>query len=488
MTEPNAVIRFRPPGPVAEAFMKSKKPFRIIRGPLGSGKTTATAIQVFKYICEQTASKAKVRTSRWVVVRNTYADLTNTTIRDWLSIVPDGAGVMTMGKPPEMKLDFDLPDGTTVKSEVIFLALDRPDDVRKLRGMQLTGAWVNEAKEIPKAIFDMLTGRIDRYPKPGYSSWVGVIGDTNAWDQDHPLEEWAEKIRQGDMPDYEFFVQPGAVRWVDVKWEVNPDAENLKVLHPEYYLRQIAGKKLDWIKVNLANEIGFSFDGKPVHPDYSDSMHCSPTILTPRARLVRVGFDWGLTPAAAFLQRQEDGQWWQFDEIVTDDASTEELAVLVKNRIADWNARVPGLTWMFRGDPAGDKRQDGDKSTNFTIMRMNDIPAFPASTNDPVIRRDALDRPLTRLIGGKPGFLISPNCTITRKGLSGAFCYKRMQIAGEDRFRDVPDKTIESHICEAVEYALMDGGEHAVINAPMRTAPPVRQQAAQKPDWSPFDV
>lgn len=482
-----AQIRFKPPGPVAAAFLASKKPFRVIRGPLGSGKTTATAYQVFKYICNQTASKAGVRTSRWAVVRNTYPDLTNTTIRDWRAIVPDGAGTMTMGHPPEMKLDFDLPDGTTVKSEVIFVALDKPDDVRKLRGMQLTGAWINEAKEVPKAIFDMLTGRIDRYPKPGYSSWVGILADTNAWDQDHYFEQWAESVRAGDMPDYEFFVQPGAVRKIDGTWTVNPNAENIGILKPDYYQRQIAGKKEDWIKVNLANEIGYSYDGKPVHGDYSDSFHTSPTILTPRAGLVRVGIDWGLTPAAAFAQRQEDGQWWVFDEIVTDDASTEELAVLIKNRIADWDAQVPGLSWMFRGDPAGESRGQGDKRTNFDIMRVNGIAAFPASTNDPVIRRDALDRTLTRLVGGRPGILFSPVCKTLRKGLAGAFCYRRVQIGSDERYRDVPDKTIYSHVCEALEYGLMDGGEHAVINAPKRAAP-LQRTVVRKPTWDPLDV
>lgn len=36
--------------------------------------------------------------------------------------------------------------------EVMFRALDRADDVAKLLSLELTGAWVNEAKEVPKAI------------------------------------------------------------------------------------------------------------------------------------------------------------------------------------------------------------------------------------------------------------------------------------------------------------------------------------------------
>ena len=36
--------------------------------------------------------------------------------------------------------------------EVIFLALDRPEDVKKLLSLELTGIWINEAREIPKVL------------------------------------------------------------------------------------------------------------------------------------------------------------------------------------------------------------------------------------------------------------------------------------------------------------------------------------------------
>lgn len=486
---PVAQLRYQPQGAVLEAFGKSRKPFRFLRGPLGGGKTIATAFRVFKYLCEQKPNKEGVRKSRWAVVRNTYPDLTNTTIRDWRSIVPDGCGSMTFGHPPEMKLDFDLPDGTRVQAEVIFVALDKPDDVRKLRGMQLTGAWINEAKEVPRAIFDMLTGRIDRYPAPGFSTWVGILGDTNAWDADHYLEVWAQAVRNGEMADYEFFVQPPAVVKVDGKWTVNPAAENLAVLKPDYYARQIAGKREDWIKVNLANEIGYYVDGRAVHPEYSDSLHGAKEILVPTPGIVYVGLDFGLTPAAAFMQRQANGQWWAFDEIATEDGDASTLAIECKAREQEWNARVgqgARLTFVYRGDPSGDNRVQTDSDTAFKVMRANGVMAFPCSTNDPQLRRDALDRPLTRTVKGLPGLQISPRCKMLRKGLAGAFCYRRVAIAGDERFRDVPDKNIFSHVCEAAEYALLDAGEHAVKDGG-RNAPAPRPVRLQ-PAWSPFDA
>ena len=71
--------------------------------------------------------------------------------------------------------------------EVIFLALDRPEDVKKLLSLELTGVWINEAREIPKSIVDACTMRVGRIPsmRDGGPTWYGVIADTNPPDTDH---------------------------------------------------------------------------------------------------------------------------------------------------------------------------------------------------------------------------------------------------------------------------------------------------------------
>ena len=56
-----------------------------------------------------------------------------------------------------------LPDGTTAHVEFLFRALDKPDDIKKLLSLEVTGGWLNEAREIPKAIMDMLIGRLGLY-------------------------------------------------------------------------------------------------------------------------------------------------------------------------------------------------------------------------------------------------------------------------------------------------------------------------------------
>ncbi len=511
-------IKYRPMGEVLCRFGLSIADVQIIRGPLGSGKTKAVVFKIIKLIAEQKPDANGVRKSRIAAIRNTYPDLQTTTIREFKECVSPAIGVFKNGHPPMFHFDFELPDGTRVESTIDFLALDRPDDIRKLRGTQYTFGWLNEVKELPKAVLDMLLGRIDRYPIPGWSAWVGLIGDTNAWDEDHWLAELEEEGIQGNLPGYEFFNQPGAVMKVaedypgaiksmnGTYWAVNDAAENLVVLRRGYYQRQIAGKKDDWIAVNLANEIGLALDGKPVHPEYQESVHRAKEILRPMLGIpIYVGMDFGLTPAAVFLQRIPTGRWHALDEIVFEDGDAEKLANAIKIKIAEMRGALAinprdteSLQFIFKGDPSGESGSEGRKEdTAFQIMRLSGVPALPASTNAPALRRNALDRPLNRMVNGGPGILFSPKCKHLRKGLAGGFQYRRVMIAGSDRFQDKPDKNFWSHVVEACEYGLMDAGEHSVTDAtaigvmkmpnhPVTPRGPVNVRTGIA--WSVFDV
>lgn len=510
-------VKYRPHGATLQAFGQSTAAVQIIRGPLGSGKTKGVVFKIIKLIVNQRADADGVRKSRIAAIRNTYPDLQTTTIREFKECVAPAMGQFKNGHPPTFVFDFALPDGTRVEAEVDFLALDRAEDVKKLRGTQYTFAWLNETKELPKAVLDMTLGRIDRFPTPGFSSWVGILGDTNAWDEDHWLQTLNDAADNGELPDYEFFIQPGAVMKVDhnypgaavsqngTYWAVNPNAENLIVLREGYYQRQIAGKKDDWIKVNLANEVGLALDGKPVHPEYMESTHKAREVLKPILGIpIYVGLDFGLTPAAVFWQQAPTGRWHALDEIVFEKGDAKLLADEIKRKVAEIKGEIgvnkkdtESLRFVFRGDPAGDSGAQTDSDTVFKILRANGVPAIPASSNDPTLRRAALNRPLTRMVLGGPGLLISPKCKMLRKGLAGGFQYKRVKVSGDERYKDVPDKNIFSHVCEAAEYGLMDAGENAFVDAentsvrmPKHPVHPHqgRRQQGSFGGWNPFNV
>ncbi len=130
-----------------------------------------------------------------------------------------------------------------VDCEVLFRALDRPQDVKKLLSLELTGCYFNELREMAKPIFDGMQGRVGRFPSriQGGASWFGVWADTNPWHTGH----WCHKLFKARPEGHVVFRQPGGR---------SPDAENVANLPDGYYQRLCAGKDAEWIKVYVDGE------------------------------------------------------------------------------------------------------------------------------------------------------------------------------------------------------------------------------------------
>lgn len=454
---------FKPQGPVVAAYVRCRAQRSFIMGPLGSSKTKASCWKAFRVMVNQRPGRDRVRRTRIAAVRNTYADLLGTTKKDWMEMfAPLGTYIGGGREPPCHYIDFDLPDGTRVCSEMVFLALDRDEDVRKLRGMQLTAAMLSEAKELAKGIVDMIDGRVGRYPSQsdGGATWHGIFGDTNAPDTD----EWYYKMAEESRPEgWEFFRQPGGLIR-DSKgspWKPNPLAENLRNLVGGvlYYVNLAAGKADDWIAVNLGNEYGFVKEGKPVYPDFNDAAMVRTFELEKYLGL-SVGCDFGLTPAAILGQRNLRGQWRLRHELVTEDTGIQRFGAELKRFI---DAHFMG--WHINGiygDPAGGQRQAGDvdERTSFQLMAAVGVECVPApGDNDIVLRVEAFSAPMRRFVDGEPGILIHPDCKVLRKACQGGYAYKRVKVVGTDRHRDLPDKDKYSHPADAGQYLLLGGGE-----------------------------
>ena len=138
--------------------------------------------------------------------------------------------------------------------------------------------WKGEARELPKEILDGLTMRIGRYPakRDGGPSWTGVFMDTNPPDDDHWWFKQSEEVK----PDtWDFFHQPPAlIRSEDGMYLNNPKAENVdnQPLGYKYWHQMLPGKTQDWINVYVMGNYGTVEEGKPVYPEYNDSIHCIP--------------------------------------------------------------------------------------------------------------------------------------------------------------------------------------------------------------------
>lgn len=464
---------YKPDGDVLRDFMKDNSFFRGLRGPVGSGKSVGCAVEIFRRALQQKPDANGVRKTRWAVVRNSYPQLRTTTIKTWLDWFPEDVwGKMLWHPPPYThrlqrgKLDI----------EVIFLALDRPEDVKKLLSLELTGVWINEAREVPKAIVDACTMRVGRFPsmKDGGPTWYGVIADTNAPDEDH---WWPIMSGEAPLPDHitrdealmlvkpdtwNFFTQPGGMLEEKDRegnltgYKLNPKAENRKNITPNYYPDIIKGKAKSWIDVYVLNKFGSLSDGKPIYPMFSDEVHLAkePILPVPGVPIV-VGMDFGLTPAAVFCQHVR-AKWVILHELVAQDMGIVRFAELFRMEAAQ---RFPGASLQVYGDPAGDYRAQTDERTPFQILRSAGIKAYPAGNNDVALRLEAVSTALNRLVDGQPGFLVDPRCVNLLKGFRGGYQYRRMQVSGADRYEERPDKNKFSHVHDALQYALIGGGE-----------------------------
>jgi len=442
-------IDYSPAGPVARSFHQSDSFVRGLMGPVGSGKSSACWMEIIIRATSQQASN-RIRSTRWAVLRNTYPELKSTTIKtaqEWSPMM-----VMKWDAPISGLMDFWLPDKTRVKIEVYFLALERPEDVGKLKSLELTGAWMNEAGEMAKQVFDMTSQRVGRYPpvKTGGPTWSGVILDSNPPDTDH---WWYRMFEEQKHESFEVFKQPGGLLDRGGQYLPNPLAENIDNLHGgyEYYTRQVAAKTKEWIKVFLLGQYGTVIDGKPVYPEYNDDLHCRE-IEPIQGKGLLIGLDYGLTPAAVICQMSPKGQFLVLDELCAEDMGISQFArdVLKPHMTNAWR----DYSFAAVGDPAGTRRAESDEKTCFMELAEAGIAAVPAISNDFLKRREAVAKYLTRLVGGKAAFLVHPRCTRVRKGFMGGYCYRRLQMAGE-KYRDVAEKNLYSHPHDALQYAAL---------------------------------
>ena len=466
-------IVYRPTGEVSRSFLKSDKFVRGIRGPVGSGKSAACCVELFRRASQQTVNPmTKKRHSRVAIIRNTFPELRTTTVKTWLDWFPEDIFRKFNWQPPYTHM-IRFAD---MEMECLFLALDRPDDVKKLLSLELTMAFINEAREMGKSIVDAVSMRVGRYPamKDGGCKFSGVIMDTNSPEDDHwwavmsgdmPPPEWLTQDEQLSLvtPEgWEFFAQPPAM--LDIKeddgslkgYEMNPVAENVKNLDPKYYPRMLPGKSKNWINVYVLNRYGTTEEGKPVYHGFREDVHVGDVDALPGLELL-CGIDFGLTPACILGQRGPGGQWRIIREIIAQDMGArrfgEHILHVVSRDYPDHHLRG----W---GDPAGDIRAQTDETTPFQMLSAAGLTTvFPGPTNDPAERIDTVESVLGRMVDGEPGLLVDRSCRMIVKGFISGYHYRRMQISGEGRYDEKPNKNRYSHPHDALQYLFTGAGE-----------------------------
>lgn len=424
--------------PTLAKFAHCDSFIRGLMGPFRSGKSSACVFEILRRAMMQKPSKDGIRRTRFMVVRNTTNELRDTSIRTVLMWLPE----KDFGIFNKTHLNYTITQIDGCHIEIWFRALDKPEHVKHLLSLEITGAWLNEAREIPWSIVEGVQGRVSQYPSKemGGCTWGGIWLDTNPPDTTSRWYKFFEEKQQN--PAFaRIFKQPSGLA---------PNAENIPFINGGrlYYERLAEGKDQEWINVYIHGQYGFTQDGKPVFPEFSDTLHVQEVDPVPGVPIHR-GFDWGLTPACIYSQLMPDNRWLVFDEQTTEDMSAEQfLEDVADHSMQSFKKKT---TFIDTGDPAGGIRSQVDKRTIFQVAHARGFNIQPG-IQSPAIRLESVRRPLRKLINKKPQFILHPRCTMLRKGFLGGYTFRRMHVAGE-RFADVPHKNEFSHPHDGLQYS-----------------------------------
>ena len=388
--------------PTGNLFHASPKLVRGYKGPVGNGKTVACMQELRQMAHEQAPNSEGVRLTRAIIVRNTSLELRTTTLKTWedwfdekicpITRHPFINGlyrckIPTQADDPWFKY---FPDGTTVEMEVIFLAMDKPGDERKLLGIEPTFIMYNEAREIGyekiirgrerlgrypapvngyrdvyddkgKLIYDAVkrldkdgnieyeidpdTGEIveeDGRPVPIYEpvTRYAMVMDTNPPDDEHFWYQLAvqgyltgsktiERDKKLIAETFDFFDAPSPlIEQSDGTYVENPHAENIANLPGgyEYYLNMLAGNTPEHFRVMAMGQYGALFDGKRVYNQYFDLIHC-PEKGVEAIPGVPLCLGWDFGRSVACIIAQHvNGQMRVLAELYSDESTTKIFA------------------------------------------------------------------------------------------------------------------------------------------------------------------
>lgn len=473
---------YEPDGAVlAEAFWDEHR-FMCIQGPIGSGTSSMSCHRIWRLACQQEPGVDGVRRTRWLVVRTTYKELKETTVKTWLQWFPeDQWGPFIRAEPMfhHLKKPHPSGDGTRVDCEVIFVAVPDAETAEAIcASYEITGFFVNEGQFTDKGVIDELLSRTGRYPslKDGAgASWFGGWMDMNAPVEGHwvpymrgDLEVPAaytdeqkaelEVPRDGDgEPQWIFYVQPPGLIETKVEGKTvyleNPNAENQKWL-VEPYLEKIKGKKKSWIDRRVMNRVGLHVEGASVYPTFSEFEHVLKVDAKPRGDLhIIVGLDFGRDPAAVFTQNVS-ASWTALAELVGQNESAALFAPRVKRMMAQL---FPSHDLLAYGDPRGADHTQSDEGTAYDVFQSHGIRVMPATTDNNVqLRRSTMEEALSRSYGLR----INPSCLVLKRGLAGGYHYPQLKVRGlSGLYSENPRKNEYSHVVEALENALLGGGQ-----------------------------
>ena len=450
-------------------FHQSDKPIRMIRGPVGSGKSVAMVMEIMRRAQETPWGPDGIRRSRAVAVRNTLQQLKTTnliTVQEWIR------PIMTFKvSDATIQIRFTPKDGHPVECDLLLLPLDTPENVQRLLSLELTFAWVSEFRELPLPIVQAVFSRCGRYPSRSNvdSYWYGLFGETNSFSSDSDWYEFLELEKPGNV---DYFVQPGAF---------DPGAENRQHLPPRYYEDLMEANSKSWVDQYIHNKIGPSLSGQAVYAKSFDSEFHTVTELIPNTgRPIVIGLDVGRNPAAVCGQIDARGRMCVYSSIYAENVGIELfLAEHLRPHLIE---RFPGTAqfWIAVDPAARARSQIGEESVQEAIKRMG-FSVVLASTNNIAPRLRSVERYLGMQVAGGAGLLIDHGWNLMLiRGFQHDYRYTRDR---KGTLGEVPEKKHPaSDIADAMQYLCLSAGSNVLARA--IHGPVIQKPAPSAAGWT----
>ncbi len=404
-----------------------------------SGKTTGMLFKIaYMAKLQDKDPRDGLRKSRAVVVRNTAAQLRDTTLSSWNYWFKDGQAGKWYATKMMFLLKFD-----DVECEVMFRALDTEDDVARVLSLEITFAVIDEFVQIPGKIIEALSGRCGRYPpkKDGGATNFGMWGASN------PGEEgtwWHKQLVEEPPSNLFYFHQPSGLA---------RDAENLENLPNKYYQNLLAGKSDAWIKQFVEAEWGYNVSGQPVVPTFSRELHVSKYPIEPNQNIeLIIGYDPGLAGSALiFGQMDLFGRLLVFDEIILQNYGTERM---IRDRLLPLiKHKYVGFDVVIAPDPAANSRSMSNETSIVQILKEEKWRKYwRVKVDDNNLlspRLEAIEAFTTKITEKGPALRVDASCKVLIRALTGGWRYEKTQKGIE---KVVPEKNEYSHPGDAFGY------------------------------------
>lgn len=405
-------------------------------------------MELLRLSCEQAPDPEDgVRRTRHLIVRNTLPQLRSTCLVTIMQLLRP----IAEWRPSESVVRIRVGD---IESDWLLLPLDTEQNIARLLSLEITCAWVSEAREINPELVTNALSRCGRYPSiaHGGATRYGLIAESNSFRIDSP---WFELLEQKLPEGWFYLIQPSALA---------PEADWLQYLPPEYYDDLILANSEEWVDQYVRNELGQSLDGQAVYKNSFDrEVHVAKNSLKAYSGSpLIVGFDFARAPAAVVCQVDATGRMLVLAEAARENMGVEKFTneVLMPLLASERFHRCP---CFIIGDPSGAQRSQIGEESVFDALRRIGFNAYPAVTNRIEPRIRAVEKFLLQRRSNGAAMVIDPSCV----QLIEAFLWKyRYKIRKDGMLENIPDKIRPwADLSDALQYAALGTARSTMARA-----------------------